>query len=292
MGISATYCRLCAIPAEHDHYVPSVERPGMLRIVRAGETPREPGLQAFPFTAEHAWLLDKVALDDEGEWVFHAHCWELIGKPARRADALHNGWNHFYALHEAWHRQLFDFFGAVRDGVDWWLADPKGTSAAAVKNRARLARAVAAAERHREDKSGAQWRTIVREDDERSEHLRYRIDIRRGVSVGDYPHMVCLIQEYGAAARNQPAAELRERLEQLEIDVKAAVERESGAMFVAAKLGGKQPQLELYAYAADPLAVKARLAAIAPFDPGRPFEFDVQHDARWDIYFGELVDAR
>ncbi len=76
MGVHATFCQLCALPTQHDHYVPSVG--GGLRIYRgrSGSAPSESGRtengghdwadepeKPFPFGPQHAWLKEAVGLD-------------------------------------------------------------------------------------------------------------------------------------------------------------------------------------------------------------------------------------
>src|SRR4051812_1988922 len=57
MGVFSTYCQICGLPVQHDHYVAA---DGIFYIWRGdGDYGSEP---AFAFGPEHAWLRDAVGL--------------------------------------------------------------------------------------------------------------------------------------------------------------------------------------------------------------------------------------
>ncbi len=55
MGITATYCQICQIPVNHDHYVPGENQ---FDIYRGAPKARS----LFPFGSEHSWLLEAIGL--------------------------------------------------------------------------------------------------------------------------------------------------------------------------------------------------------------------------------------
>lgn len=158
MGVHATFCQLCGLPVQHDHYVPSAG--GMLRIYRGAseggghDWTQEPQ-QPFAFDAQrHGWLREVVGVlclgetgavrglvedgglagedgdelyvgdGNEDAMTFHAYCWERIGQPERSDDAVHGGGLLAWAQLEPWREQLFDFFGFAAAGFGEWLEDP------------------------------------------------------------------------------------------------------------------------------------------------------------------------
>lgn len=158
----ATYCQICGIPVQQDHYVP---RGGMLGIYRGGGGDGEVVEPLVKFGKEHKWLKDAVglALDDgsdpaviEGEVhdggfdgddedglvmdgiedraALHRRCWEIAGKP--------ESWEEIEGLNlpdfESYREQLFEFKRFIDDGHGWMLVDPAGSTPDAKKNRQRI----------------------------------------------------------------------------------------------------------------------------------------------------------
>jgi hypothetical protein len=59
VGVLSTYCQICGLPVQHDHYV-ALENEGYFRIWRGdGDDGCEP---AVTFGPEHAWLRLAVGL--------------------------------------------------------------------------------------------------------------------------------------------------------------------------------------------------------------------------------------
>lgn len=160
MGVNGTWCQLCGLPAQHDHYVPTAS--GMLKIYRGssanGGHRWEADERPFPFGPEHAWLKDAVVLPWGGERVlrgaiedgvledvmvfdggedglaFHHACWELQGSPGSTGPAVRANGSHAWALTQAYQEQLFDLQGLADDGKAWMLADPRSDA----RSRARI----------------------------------------------------------------------------------------------------------------------------------------------------------
>ncbi len=174
MGVHGTFCQLCALPVNHDHYVPTGG--GMLRIYRGG---KNAGLQTwtdgelpFLFGPEHTWLRHAVAIEhgtnkilrgevsdgnltdnasgdttmpfegDDDARTFHAYCYEALGSPTE-SRALSARGTHAWSLLAPYHEQLFELQLLANDGKAWMLADPT-TSA---RSRDRIAACVADARR-------------------------------------------------------------------------------------------------------------------------------------------------
>src|SRR6188472_4218765 len=67
MGVMATFCQLCGLPTQHNHYVQAargiIPGPPPLKIYRDPRSHSwEPGERPFQFTEQHEWLCDAVAI--------------------------------------------------------------------------------------------------------------------------------------------------------------------------------------------------------------------------------------
>ncbi|MDF1663361.1 MAG: hypothetical protein P1V97_16430 [Planctomycetota bacterium] len=169
MGVFGTFCQICAMPVQHNCYVPMEGRMLFIYRGRKDASPSDPKPD-FPFGPEHDWLIKAVALrldpseerdvirgpvDDGVIWLgdyeeefevddgvgeraaLHEKCWELSGKNewselshCRESDA----WK---ALHK-YHGQLFEYDELTADGLAWMTVDPTLDTADAVKNRERI----------------------------------------------------------------------------------------------------------------------------------------------------------
>jgi hypothetical protein len=127
MSVVGSYCCLCGLPLQHDHYVISPGDIGhFLKIYRgcepSGGHEWEKGERPFPFAAEHEWVAYAVGLarfDDEPSLLvgtvtdgrltdaegvhsaavysgcydyaaFHQVCWQMMGSPRRASDAWYS----------------------------------------------------------------------------------------------------------------------------------------------------------------------------------------------------------
>ncbi|MCB9655939.1 MAG: DUF695 domain-containing protein [Deltaproteobacteria bacterium] len=172
MGVIGTQCALCALPLEHNHYVPMQDGSGMLKIY----DPTMPDLEAFfapgepvvRFGPEHAWLRAAVGLKqyangpdlirgvvdngvledrstgytselyDDEHLGFHEVCWRAMGEPKAVRDATIGRGSFDYARVEPYMGQLFDFHALIADGKGWMLIDPEGTSSDASRSQQRI----------------------------------------------------------------------------------------------------------------------------------------------------------
>lgn len=168
MGVFSTYCQICGLPVQQDHYVPAQDG-DYFHIWRGDGADACAPIVAFG--PEHAWLRRAVGLrlderpaavvveglvhdgyfTDErgndrpdGECVMdglderaalHAACWELAGRPG--------SWEALEHLEppagEAPYRQqLFEFESFVADGHGWMLVDPAAEGPDGVRSRERI----------------------------------------------------------------------------------------------------------------------------------------------------------
>ena len=153
MGVFSTYCQICGLPVQQDHYV-SLPNEEYFRIWRGdGHDGCEP---VITFGPEHSWLRRAVGLrlyDDEPQVVIeglvhdgvfegsgsddfvmdglddraalHRACWELAGQPDTWQALSHL---EPPAAEAKYRQQLFDFGAFVADGHGWMLVDPAGDS--------------------------------------------------------------------------------------------------------------------------------------------------------------------
>ena len=159
MGVRATYCAICGLPVQHDHYVAS-ERENFLAIYRTDNRPDG----HFPFMPGHDWLLRGVAVSpDDGPYygsccdgglmaedgteyyvgqdsdeytAMHVYCWQAAGKPLDYNAMAHYKQAPGNALVAPYQEQLFEFARCVEEGNDWLLLDPSLPSGA--RNKARI----------------------------------------------------------------------------------------------------------------------------------------------------------
>lgn len=147
MGVTGTYCLVCGLPVQHDHYVPT-EREHFFAIYRHDNQPHG----HFPFGPEHDWLLQAVGVSERDEplfgrcedgvlgnseqegyfvgdgWedacAFHVYCWEGAGQPRHYGQVAPFQEHTQMAIAKPYQGQLFDFFQCSADGNSWILQDP------------------------------------------------------------------------------------------------------------------------------------------------------------------------
>lgn len=147
MGVHATYCLICGLPVQHDHYV-ATDKEDLWAIYRSDHQP----VGHFPFGPEHQWLLRGVAVNDEegpffgscedgclktedGEELYvgsdsedfsalHAYCWNAAGQPREYNRIYHYRYTYGRTFLRKYQEQLFDFGRCVAQGDGWLLTDP------------------------------------------------------------------------------------------------------------------------------------------------------------------------
>lgn len=318
MGVHATYCQLCGLPAQHDHYVPEAGG-GMLKIYR-GESPGgghtwADGETPFPFAAEHAWLRDAVALCVRPErvlrgtltdgvltqaggareyvgdgaddaLVFHHACWARVGRPQAWGEARTARGTHGFAQVEPYHGQLFEFAELASDGKAWMLEDP----ATSPRSAGRLDALGAAARGGRRERP-ATVEALLREDSD-----------WRAVTARDAAHVRQAIVRYRARASEvdhagyadavwvdkafAPAPGTLAELEQLEQELKAAAEADAQAALVSVILAADAAHYLFYAR--DGEATLARFEALPRLDVVAESGIGTQADPGWELHAERL----
>ena len=161
MGVFSTYCQICGLPVQQDHYV-HIEGENYFHIWRGdGDDECDP---AIAFTPEHGWLRQAVGLrlDDAnpdvmieglvhdgmvegcGDFLWdgiddraalHRACWEMAGRPDSWEPLSHL---EPPAAEEPYRQQLFAFDTFVADGHGWMLIDPSDDSPGGRRSRQRI----------------------------------------------------------------------------------------------------------------------------------------------------------
>lgn len=305
MGVIGTFCQLCALPTQHDHYV---RTPGdqMMEIYRGGQNV---GVDRhFRFGAEHEWLTDAVGIRAEGApsrgaasdgmigdlfvaegaedgVALHAFCYTLMGEPKSRTEVVRTQGTHRWALVEPYQQQLFEFHFLREQGLAWMLADPRNDSrsrqrieALLAAARSRLARppAVSVAQVLANDGS---WCAEITKGDPLAIR-RFRNDVRPGIDVTGYPTLIWLMKEYGASGRS---AALTGAFHDFEIALKDAIERDGNAVLVMTTYSERQSQFVIYAR--DEAKTRAVIDALPGAASPIPHEYDNQPDPEWRSYF-------
>lgn len=278
MGVHGTFCQLCGLPAQHDHYVPTAS--GMLKIYRGssenGGHRWEPGERPFPFGPEHAWLKDAVALPWDEERVlrgaiedgaledvlvfdggedglaFHHACWELQGSPGSTGPAVRANGSHAWALVEPYQEQLFDLQGLADDGKAWMLADPRTD----VRSRARI-EAMLSLARDEVTREPATLEELLAMDRDWSARMTRDESGGRRAIVRARLHALEKMPKTGfeGLLRITREGTSVDALEAFEIELKAAVERDRRAVLAAARLA--EGRATWLVYARDAAAAKA-----------------------------------
>lgn len=313
-----TFCQLCGLPTQHDHYVPSR---GMFKIYRGarpdGGHVWEAGEKPFPFAPGHAWLKDAVVLpwdreqvirgaiedggieagDGDGVLVmdggddglaFHHACWTLQGSPPSTGPSIRANYTHGWALVMGYQEQLFDFEALAADGKAWMLADPTTDERSRRRIQAML-------EISRDDigeppadlprllQVDRDWNTQTLYDQKNARRgiVRARMHALEKVPKDGYDSLVRVVRTYGGSGL--PGAGLA-ALEEDEAALKAAVEK--GAQAVLAVVGIGRGRAEYLVYARD--AAKTR--ALLPLPAGA--EVQVSKDPDWGEAFGLIQSFR
>jgi hypothetical protein len=315
MGVIGTSCQLCNLPLNHDHYVPSASL-GMLKIYRSsspgGGHDWEPGERVVPFTAEHAWLCDAVAvlhdgrvvagrvedgaLEADGEshfvddadegYAYHRWCHELLGGEVATSIATHA-----WAQVQTYAGQLFEYQDLIAHGKAWMLVDPRTDSDDGRRSRARID-AIREQARLRMPRrntptvaellaSDRGWRGSMLRTDHAPRHiLRYRDNVHPELDCAAYPALVWAMKEYG---EGMPDPATLAEVEAYEVALKAAVERDAAAILIMTTIGDGQAQFIIQAR--DEAATVAAITALPSGSHAKPVDFDNEADPAWKVYF-------
>jgi hypothetical protein len=313
MGVHATFCQLCGLPTQHDHYVEA--RGGGFNIYRGsmengGHDWAAQVHQPFAFGPEHAWLRDAVGLlrddeavvrgtvedgglldpkteeeifvsdGDEDALVFHHFCWDLMGCPVNPEHAARGTSQLGWAQLAPYQEQLFEFAAYATEGKAEWLKDPKRNPASRDRIAAALENARACPPSWDEPttvdevlKLDRDWRGTTMGG--RQYLIRYREALTEQMAGSSgREHLLCLIQ---------PCAAPSLQLEDLERQCKRALEADGLGICVLHSFG--EQKLQLLAYVRDLKEAHRRVEALAW--PG-PLEFDDAHDPAWKVFFHDM----
>lgn len=319
MGVMGSYCQLCRLPLQHDHYVPDPDGGGGLAIYR-GRDPK--GAPAMRLTRDHEWLADAVALPwvagrplagavedgvlvdatsgtkllvmagDEDGLALHRRCWEMLGSPAAAGDAapLVGRGTHGAAQIEPYLGQLFELADFVAHGAAWMLDDPR----AAPKSRERIdaIRAQARANRLPVPRparvadviaADRDWDgMMLRDGDGAATHIvRYRTSLRPDLDLATYPALVWAIRDYDGSGL--PDADGSARMRALEHAIKDAAELGERAILLVVTVGEGKAQFLLHAR--DEAATRA---AIDKLGKGAEVAYDNADEPTWRTYFTQM----
>lgn len=328
MGVHATFCQLCGLPTQHDHYV---QGHGLWNIFR-GSMPggehdwsREPHAP-FAFTAEHAWLRDAVGvLRDEGgvlrgevedgglhaigsdedvyvgdgtedAVVFHHACWELLGQPETADDTVRGLGGLAWAQLAPYQQQLFEFAHFTKHGKGAWLEAPSVNAL----SRRRVDRLLIKARRRGYGGEVASLADLVRFDDdwfgtvaranggEGDESVTHHVQHRRGVS-----ELLDLASHPHllCVMRHYPPEGLPEGERWLALD-ELAVELqgslEGDGLGVAVLHSVGGGKSQFLAYVRDLTEAHRRVEALDASRAPGPLEYDDAHDPTWNVFFNEM----
>ena len=322
MGVLGTFCQLCGLPTQHDHYVSDAGGQGF-KIYR-GSAPDGghiwgPEERPFLFGPEHAWLKDAIvlpwgkehvlrgpiedgAIDDKGDRVFvaegsddglafHHACWVLQGSPPQANTAARSEGVHGWALLTAYHQQLFDFAGLKADGKAWMLADPTTDE----RSRARIEALLAAS--LKDPKNTVELRELVHldrdwssmpvsdSDNQPQAMVRGRLHSIRNGDKADFTTLLRATRFYDG--KTVPSADVAADLEAFEWALKQTVERDARGML--ALIVFHQGRAEFLVYSPDAKALEAVVKAL----PGAAgFRFEVSTDPNWKEATALLEAAR
>ncbi len=309
MGVHASYCLVCGLPIQHDHYVPT-ERANFFAIYRSDNKPEG----HFPFTLSHAWLLRGVAVNPgdgphfgscedgaliaDGEEYYvgdgyedylamHKYCWEAAGQPRDYNEIYRCKSTYEATFLKKYQEQLFDFFQCVADGQGWLLEDPDRPEGE--QNRKRIERALATP-RPKLDESGALahprnveellasdvWNLQYRQyAEDKYDFWRFRDNVEATIDTAGYPHLEWVIITPGETSALE--------MERFERELFADVQSSGLAVALAAvTIQGRY----YFAFQAKEHAAFER--ALAAHNPPGELELQFELEPAWTGYFEEF----
>lgn len=332
MGVMGTYCRLCGLPTQHDHYVLT---PGtaVMKIYRqsspGGGHDFSPEDDRFVFGPEHEWLKATVAVPreaiegpvlhgsvsdgelvqedgsagafvaegNEDRYAFHRTCWEALGRPADLSQVTPSAGTFDWALVEPFQQQLFELQVLRDQGKAHMLADP----AHEPRTRARIDCMAARARLPAPDAAPGDVAAVLARDRDWSGAMRGGADTRVGFTY-----------QYWRAA--QPSLErsaypallwVMKAYDQVEGPPLGAQLEPFDGFARALKAAVEQHdaailvlvitglgQAQYLVYARDEAATRARIDALPGRDTPLPLDYDNEADPVWAVYFEQMWPER
>lgn len=309
MGVMASYCQLCGLPVQHDHYV-ATERPDSWSIYRSSDRSDKP---AVAFGPEHEWLTRGVALElyDDGEpafgsvedghledsdgephfvahgrddrAVFHVACWELAGSP-RSCEPISGAHQlHAWVLLSRYQEQLFEFEKFIADGLGAWLIDPNRPEGA--ENRRRIEGLVAETRRVAAlppVSSASQlaeancWNLNYVSYNGINSFWRHRDNFKKDLDLEgrDWKHF-CVTHKFEGEANGPHSLEL----ERFEVEMLKVLK----PLGVVITCRGKPGLWDYMIYTDRAAECESAVRAL-----GRECDYDTQDEPNWDTYFKHL----
>jgi len=310
VGVMATFCQLCGIATQHDHYVHAAAGTPFGRTMKVY---REPGPHVwargerpFPFEEKHAWLRDAVVVRHEdgsvhrghvvdgvmspssggsptwigagdgtdGATAWHALCWERLGAPRPTAPlAFSTQGSYEWAFMEAYQGQLFDFHELCVDDRGFLLDDPR-SSARASAHLDRMVQVAREQDLRRASDQGGSWRGGVMRaaNGARLQVGRVRLPVRDRHA---FPHAVWFDVKFEATSSLHPELEAFERR------LKALVERDERALFVSALMSVSRALFTWYARVGDGSLQEVEALGAPPV--GSIIARGTRPDSEWEL---------
>ena len=331
MGVIGTYCQLCGLPTQHDHYVRQAGS-RMMKIYRQSHPDGhhfEPDEDPFVFGPQHDWLKVTVGLpreasdgpvihgtvsdgdlvkDDgtpgafvaegaEDRYAFHRVCWEALGSPEDLTGVTPSAGTFDWAIVEPFQQQLFELQVLRDQGKGWMLVDP----AHEPRTRARIDRMAARARLPVPEAKPTNVAAVLAADRDWSAAMR-----------GSDQHRVAFTYQYRRAARPEldragyPALlwvmkeydqvkgpPLGEQLGPFDDFARALkTSVEKDAAAILVLVITGMGQAQYLVYAKDEAATRARIDALPGRDSPLPLDYDNEPDPDWAVYFDEMWPER
>ncbi len=234
----------------------------------------------------------------------HHACWVRMGSPETRAGLVTAYDSHGWALIAPYHGQLFDLAGLRDDGKGWALVDPRGDSDEARRSDARIER-LYQAERGGRPASARKATTVaevlaadgewgvyvLRDDAHRPVGLaRYRKNVRLGLDVSGYPTRIWVTKPYAEGPRGLPDPAGRAALEDLEVRLKAAVEKDGEAILIMVMIDQGTAEFIIHARKEEPTCTLVE--TFPGVDEGLESSYSAEEDPEWTMYFEKVAPSR
>ena len=301
MGVHATYCLICGLPVQHDHYV-ATDRENSWAIYRRDNKP--PG--HFPFGSEHEWLTCGVAVSDEEEdphlgscedgallgddgeeyyvgdghedyTALHAYCWNEAGRPFSYNEMFHYRYGFLQTFLVKYQEQLFEFQKCVDEGDGWMLVNPSLPEGA--RNKERIARILATPKPLEQKPANVEqllatdaWAHKYPGD---GNFWRYRDNMSKELDKSGFPELYWVQLEPGETPKKD--------LETFEIELYTRLQGAGHAVALATLTSKGKQFFCLYAR-----NVEACDALVAELCPVKGYEVNRAHDPEWKSYYEEL----
>ncbi len=229
----------------------------------------------------------------------HAFCWRALGSPTTTESHRGGKGSHGWSMISRYQQQLFLMRELRDEGKAWCLVDPSANGPEARRNSKRIAAMIEFARQPRGSAlPNASVKDLLAKDDDWRMALRslegkvtrvhrYRSGVKPGLDVAGYPHLVWLFKRYTASVdpeAQRPVGPAVSGLDELEHELKAAVEGDGAAIMVAAMLARGEGQYVFYAR--DEAECVARLEGVAGSS-----EFENERDEGWAVYFDQVLPS-